>query len=53
VVVRLPRATVAPLIGAPPVKAVTVPWIVPLVTVVQEGYLKEPMRVRKLSPLTA
>ena len=52
-VVRLPRATVAPLIGAPPAAAVTVPCKEPSETVVQEGNLKDPMRVWSFKPVVA
>jgi hypothetical protein len=46
VATRLPNLTVAPLIGAPPTVAVTVPEIVPPApTLVQEGRANVPMRV--------
>jgi hypothetical protein len=54
VVVRLPSATVAPLIGFVVTLSVTVPETVPPApTVVQEGNLKDPMRVRLLRPVVA
>jgi hypothetical protein len=46
VVVRAPSSTVAPLMGAPPTVAVTVPESVPpSPTGVHSAYLKEPTRV--------
>ena len=54
VLVRPPRATVAPAIGAPPDVAVTVPESVPPApTGVHEGNANEPIRVWWLSPSTA